>query len=172
MVKMTLSPPGDDAMDAQIDILQRVGGCTMKALGPVMMNTGLGVVRARVTLRLGGREILAHEVHLHHMSVAGWKTEVEMLTRGEMTDRQEIWLGVESPELILNVRRSESARESGGEAYYDFTIGVDAGPFSSDPSIAGEYIGATFSPSAEDLRTFARDLLDETEAVLPRWQRG
>ncbi|MBN1247612.1 MAG: hypothetical protein JXC32_08125 [Anaerolineae bacterium] len=158
---------------ARIEVLERVGGCLqpLKPLGPIMMNTSLGVVRAQVSFWLGEQEILSHHVHLLHMSLQGWLAGVEALIKGTLEGRSEIYLPSESPELILHARRFDVPTGDESTSCYELTIGLNTGIFDSPPYISGTHYGLTLTASAEELQRFADDLLTEAEAKLYAWQR-
>lgn len=157
---------GDEtSVVAKIEIVERAAGEGLRQLGPVAMNTSLGVVRVRITFHVGDRVLLTHDVHVHQMSLTAWYTAVIALVEGTDPDSGDVALGVESPELTLSLHRTGcSGGRTGG--LYQFTIGVDAGILAPPAMVTGDAFGLTLLASGDEMIRFARDLLMEAQVVL------
>ncbi len=155
---------------AKVEILAkmpaRLGMISMVAIGPALLNAGMGVVRARVSFWQGEQELCGHEVLLHSMSVRGWADEVKSLIAGK-SERDIICFSIDSPELMMTAWRYSVDTGNGPSVSYELLIALAAGVF--DPSVGiggGTGPGVFLCPEPEMLQQFAQDLLAETEEAL------
>lgn len=164
MAEICGGEPGPGRLAVRIDILRKEPGIGMVSHGAVVMNAALGVLRAYVSFWVGERELFGHEVLLHSLSVQGWAKDVEALVRGEMEDSSEIHFGVESPELMMTVRRHEST--SGGEPFYELLVVLDSGILNPEEGLTGEGPAMYLGPKPEEILQFARELRAEADNML------
>ncbi len=172
MVETNRCIPDSGPVSASIRVIQKVGGClsSLMPLGAAIVNTGMGVVLAEMTLRVGDQEILTHPVYLLHPSLRGWRAGVSALVNNTLEGRE-----VDLPdcaELVLIARRFDLPAEMDMREYYELTVALNCGALDSPPCVGSNHIGLTLTTTAQELLDFANELLLEAEAVLPRALRA
>jgi hypothetical protein len=170
MAEITNGCTGPGQLAVRIDILDRVQGMGMVFHGPIMMNVGLGVLRAEVSFWVGEREIYEQEVWLHRMSVEGWSAAVKALISGQTGECKKIVSGPESPELRMAVRRYDSTLDGpaseGVGPCYDLLVTVDSVVLGCSIAVTGQGPAMCLVPTAGSLLQFANDLRVEADNAL------
>lgn len=127
-------------------------------------NVKPGVVCARVSFWLGGRELCGH-VLLQRSAARDWAFEIKALIEGKL-ERDVVYSAIESPELLMTAWRHDVEQDESLDAYYELLVVLDTGVFDPETGISGEGPGVFLSPEPEALLQFAEDLLAETENAL------
>lgn len=166
---------GPAASSVRIEVLGRLEQTGIVRRGPVSYYAAAGVVRARVSFRVGEREIMNHEVLLHTSSIELWMATTEMLVNGDRTGNPEILFDIASPEIIMTAKRFGGVPLAGGMAYaefisdsatYELLVVIEGGSIADTGTVTGEGPAMVLMPTGHELLEFASQLSSEADAAM------